>query len=306
MAWQEKDISTWSKKSLPEYLFALQELKLLSPCRCTSFDIGRFVQEGPCLLLTPWSHMEVRFSHIEVSGEVCLCGRKSEVLQFDLDIGVQLDIFKAVRFYQGPKREEPFFRGVLRIFHFEPNSIPEIQANFDRADAIMAEAAEVTWFLQKGMGSRLLLASLSRAGNFSETSTKDCSEASGEDSPVSLDSADALVFFDWDDTLLPTSWISQQGWLNADGNLVDRPDEIILSREQQVLLQELEVKVEHTLLMAMRYGRVVIVTNAADGWVEMSCAAFMPGLRPLLDDIDIISARSSYEPGQQQLFDLEY
>ncbi|CAK9094928.1 unnamed protein product [Durusdinium trenchii] len=142
MAWQEKDISTWSKKSLPEYLFALQE--------------------GPCLLLTPWSHMEVRFSHIEVSGEVCLCGRKSEVLQFDLDIGVQLDIFKAVRFYQGPKREEPFFRGVLRIFHFEPNSIPEIQASFDRADAIMAEAAEVTWFLQKGMGSRLLLASLSR------------------------------------------------------------------------------------------------------------------------------------------------
>jgi len=126
----------------------------------------------------------------------------------------------------------------------------------------------------------------------------DCSEASGEDSPVSLDSADALVFFDWDDTLLPTSWISQQGWLNADGNLVDRPDEIILSREQQVLLQELEVKVEHTLLMAMRYGRVVIVTNAADGWVEMSCAAFMPGLRPLLDDIDIISARSSYaSPG---------
>ena len=103
-----------------------------------------------------------------------------------------------------------------------------------------------------------------------------------------------------------------QGWLNADGNLVDRPDaawtkqspssilqwqciamkhesdivqqhakirywtriegnlqipsqhlgyldghklskEIILSREQQVLLQELEVKVEHTLLMVSRH-----------------------------------------------------
>ena len=28
---------------------------------------------------------------------------------------------------------------------------------------------------------------------------------------------------------------------------------------------------------AMGYGRVVIVTNAAHGWVEMSCAAFMPG-----------------------------
>lgn len=28
---------------------------------------------------------------------------------------------------------------------------------------------------------------------------------------------------------------------------------------------------------AMTHGRVVIVTNAADGWIETSCAAFMPG-----------------------------
>lgn len=123
----------------------------------------------------------------------------------------------------------------------------------------------------------------------------DCSEASGEDSPVSLDTAEALLIFDWDDTLLPTSWISQQGWLNVSGDLVDRPDEIILTREQQVLLQELEVKVEQTLLTAMTHGRVVIVTNAADGWIETSCAAFMPGLRPLLDEIDLLSARSAYE-----------
>jgi len=123
----------------------------------------------------------------------------------------------------------------------------------------------------------------------------DCSEASGEDSPVSLDAADALLIFDWDDTLLPTSWISQQGWLNGSGDLVDRPDEIILTREQQVLLQELEVKVEQTLLTAMRHGRVIIVTNAADGWIETSCAAFLPGLSSLLDEIDLLSARSSYE-----------
>ena len=70
---QEKDISTWSKKSLPEYLFALQELKLLSPCRCTSFDIGRFVQEGPCLLLTPWSHMEAQMTFR--AGRNCKGGR---------------------------------------------------------------------------------------------------------------------------------------------------------------------------------------------------------------------------------------
>lgn len=121
----------------------------------------------------------------------------------------------------------------------------------------------------------------------------DCSDVSGE-SPKSFDAPEALLFFDWDDTLLPTSWISRQGWLNEDGGL-DSVDEVSLTREQQVLLQELEVKVEQTLLTAMAYGRVVIVTNALEGWVETSCAAFLPGLRPLLDELDIVSARSTYE-----------
>eukprot|EP00439_Symbiodinium_sp_Y106_P045939 s815_g5.t2 len=156
----------------------------------------------------------------------------------------------------------------------------------------------------------------------------DCSDVSGE-SPKSFDAPEALLFFDWDDTLLPTSWISRQGWLNEDGGL-DSVDEVSLTREQQVLLQELEVKVEQTLLtawnltasgqsiarwlratlssavfcelhcfpvcaQAMAYGRVVIVTNALEGWVETSCAAFLPGLRPLLDELDIVSARSTYE-----------
>eukprot|EP00437_Effrenium_voratum_P000028 CAMPEP_0181430848 /NCGR_PEP_ID=MMETSP1110-20121109/17936_1 /TAXON_ID=174948 /ORGANISM="Symbiodinium sp., Strain CCMP421" /LENGTH=261 /DNA_ID=CAMNT_0023554179 /DNA_START=52 /DNA_END=837 /DNA_ORIENTATION=+ len=119
----------------------------------------------------------------------------------------------------------------------------------------------------------------------------DCSEA-GSESPVSLDTTEALLLFDWDDTLLPTSWIHEQGWLNEEGDLVSPADEIILNRQQQVLLQELEVKVEQTLLTAMGYGRVVIVTNAMEGWVETSCAAFLPGLRPLLDELDIVSARA--------------
>ncbi|CAJ1448456.1 unnamed protein product [Effrenium voratum] len=123
----------------------------------------------------------------------------------------------------------------------------------------------------------------------------DCSEA-GSESPVSLDTTEALLLFDWDDTLLPTSWIHEQGWLNEEGDLVSPADEIILNRQQQVLLQELEVKVEQTLLTAMGYGRVVIVTNAMEGWVETSCAAFLPGLRPLLDELDIVSARAFATP----------
>jgi hypothetical protein len=42
---------------------------------------------------------------------------------------------------------------------------------------------------------------------------------------------------------------------------------------------------------------VVIVTNAEDGWVEETCERFLPALQPLLQKLDIVSARSSYGDG---------
>eukprot|EP00931_Biecheleriopsis_adriatica_P036420 TRINITY_DN20984_c0_g1_i1.p1 TRINITY_DN20984_c0_g1~~TRINITY_DN20984_c0_g1_i1.p1 ORF type:complete len:255 (-),score=66.73 TRINITY_DN20984_c0_g1_i1:200-964(-) len=127
------------------------------------------------------------------------------------------------------------------------------------------------------------------------SSSTDCESylsGSEPDSPVHA-ASEALLFFDWDDTILPTTWLLTQGLITDQG--LPENNEIFLSREQQTLLQELEAFAEQTLLSAMKHGRLVIVTNAADGWVESSCSAFMPGLLPLLDDLDIISARSCYE-----------
>lgn len=107
------------------------------------------------------------------------------------------------------------------------------------------------------------------------------------DSGGSTSASQTLVLFDWDDSLLPTTWLAQEGLLEGSTTR--------LTRCQQTLLQELEVCIEGTLLTAMTHGRVVIVTNAAAGWVEDSCSNFLPGLRPMLDDLDIISARSAYE-----------
>ena len=45
----------------------------------------------------------------------------------------------------------------------------------------------------------------------------------------------------------------------------------------------------------MQYGRVYIITNAAEGWVEFSCNRFMPEVYPILSKIEIISARAKYE-----------
>jgi hypothetical protein len=42
-------------------------------------------------------------------------------------------------------------------------------------------------------------------------------------------------------------------------------------------------------------GRVIIVTNAAEGWVELSAKRFLPRVNAELNGIEIISARTKYE-----------
>lgn len=104
---------------------------------------------------------------------------------------------------------------------------------------------------------------------------------------VHKDNYETLIIFDWDDTLCPTTWAAHQGLLGRFA-----PD---LDSVQLTLLQELTACVEQTLLLAMRNGRVVIVTNAETGWVEKSCSQLMPSLLPILEKLDILSARSEYE-----------
>lgn len=49
------------------------------------------------------------------------------------------------------------------------------------------------------------------------------------------------------------------------------------------------------LELAVQYGKVYIITNAAEGWVEFSASRFMPTVVPVLSKINIISARARYE-----------
>ena len=42
-------------------------------------------------------------------------------------------------------------------------------------------------------------------------------------------------------------------------------------------------------------GKVFIITNASDGWVQHSSAWCLPGLAPYLEQVDIISARAGFE-----------
>merc|ERR1719210_1986513 len=45
----------------------------------------------------------------------------------------------------------------------------------------------------------------------------------------------------------------------------------------------------------MQYGHVFIITNALAGWVEQSTKLWFPEVQPMLQKVNVISARSLYE-----------
>lgn len=95
-----------------------------------------------------------------------------------------------------------------------------------------------------------------------------------------------MVIWDWDDTLLSTSFINPTGVFNP-----HQP----ISPNVMAAMKELEVKARTILEKSIQYGVNYIVTNAGEGWVQYSAKKFMPSVAPLLKNIKIISARSKYE-----------
>jgi len=126
----------------------------------------------------------------------------------------------------------------------------------------------------------------------------DCSTCQGDQDIDTLQQVDScsegsvetLLFFDWDDTLFPTSWLLQQRLCDVAG-----VGEAMVNDDQQALLQKMADGVSRMLQEALQIGTVVIVTNAEQGWVEMSCSKWMPSVAHLLQNVRIVSARSTYE-----------
>jgi hypothetical protein len=104
---------------------------------------------------------------------------------------------------------------------------------------------------------------------------------------MGLDKKSTVIIFDWDDTLLCSSFLSSKGY---------RLDtEMLPSTQLDNALKELEASVISVLQLAMKYGDVHVITNAETGWVQLSAQKFIPGVVPLLKQIKVLSARSTYE-----------
>nr|CCA14309.1 conserved hypothetical protein [Albugo laibachii Nc14] len=104
-------------------------------------------------------------------------------------------------------------------------------------------------------------------------------------------SCSAIIFFDWDDTLMASSRLAQMGLCPKYIN--EQPD---IPTNVQNQLRKLEKIVVSVLEKALLYGRVVIVTAAESGWVELSASLYLPRVLSYLNtSVKVISARSTYE-----------
>mmetsp|Transcript_39433 Transcript_39433/g.126384 ORF Transcript_39433/g.126384 Transcript_39433/m.126384 type:complete len:271 (+) Transcript_39433:143-955(+) len=98
---------------------------------------------------------------------------------------------------------------------------------------------------------------------------------------------ETLLIFDWDDTVLASSWI-QENNIRLDG-------EWVIPTRLAAEFSKLAKLAAETLRRAKKLGTVVLVTNAERGWIELSCQRFLPELLPCLESVKILSARSEYE-----------
>ena len=96
----------------------------------------------------------------------------------------------------------------------------------------------------------------------------------------------SLIIFDWDDTLLCTSFLTPNGVYD---------ENMELSATDREKVKKLEFAALNLLKKAIEKGDVYIITNAGPGWVEYSAEKFYPSLKTVLNKITIISARGEYE-----------
>ena len=98
-----------------------------------------------------------------------------------------------------------------------------------------------------------------------------------------------IIIFDWDDTLLPTSYLLSKNVIYKEKK------ENKLSEKDQTKIKKLEQLVKNLLEISLSKADVYIITNAGEGWVEQSAKDFYPNIKEILDEIEIISARKDYE-----------
>jgi len=143
----------------------------------------------------------------------------------------------------------------------------------------------------KSFGGAHRAASISTAasgGDLEGALCDDCDVSSCADPATPFrDTAQTLIFLDWDDTLFPTTQIFSRWGMPSDPINSQEKDSLppILSAEQVEMLEAFQDSLRRFLRAARHRASVVIVTNAKLGWVEECLQRFVPDLLPLFSEV---------------------
>lgn len=98
-----------------------------------------------------------------------------------------------------------------------------------------------------------------------------------------------IIILDWDDTMCPSTACMRHHGLSVLGD----PPEGEVAQGLANLAVEAQALLEQAIELA---EEVIIVTNAEEGWIDLSCKQWLPGLQTCLDKAHVVSARSTWEP----------
>ena len=95
-----------------------------------------------------------------------------------------------------------------------------------------------------------------------------------------------LIILDWDDTLFPTSWT-----VSKNMNLGDEK----IKYKYMVFFSKLDMVLYQLLSKLIKYGKVIIVTNAVSKWVYVSSNMLPNSQNIIKKNIIIMSARDLFQ-----------
>jgi hypothetical protein len=89
-----------------------------------------------------------------------------------------------------------------------------------------------------------------------------------------------MIFLDWDDTLYPTAALLDGGYLVERFGQLVKPQPFPPSVQEE--LDQLQDSAERFMETASRFGQIVLITNAAQGWVDQSSKLAAPRMAETL------------------------
>eukprot|EP00442_Polarella_glacialis_P002842 CAMPEP_0115079780 /NCGR_PEP_ID=MMETSP0227-20121206/18300_1 /TAXON_ID=89957 /ORGANISM="Polarella glacialis, Strain CCMP 1383" /LENGTH=527 /DNA_ID=CAMNT_0002467325 /DNA_START=99 /DNA_END=1682 /DNA_ORIENTATION=- len=105
----------------------------------------------------------------------------------------------------------------------------------------------------------------------------------------------SIIFLDWDDTILPTSWLQQRPSFKMWQKLADQEKCPEMSVEDRQELTALDKVARSVLLSAASLGRVVCVTLARNPWQQETMKALLPRLTRVWNELNIQVVYASEE-----------